>query len=63
MSGSDDTATKPSPGVGATPGRPPMRRPSEARGEFLFFALRSKKFLIASAILLVPGLAWRYSGR
>jgi len=45
------TATAPSPPSqdAAEDATPPAKR---ARGEFLFFALRSKKFLIASAILL-----------
>jgi len=47
-----DATTKPSPVVDDAAKVPtaPARR---ARGEFLFFALRSKKFLISVAILLV----------
>ena len=55
MTAVTDTATQPSP-VSSDAGKaaaPPVKR---ARGEFLFFALRSKKFLIASGILLFLAL-------
>ncbi len=51
MSGTNAAETRPSAGPVIVPEvAAPVRKP---RGEFLFFALRSKKFLIASAILLV----------
>jgi peptide/nickel transport system permease protein len=47
-----DTTTKPAESAGDA-GKDSAPKAKRARGEFLFFALRSKKFLISAVILLV----------